>query len=114
MFNTRFRALFQNYFTKVSSEHADNEYNNTHSIQCGRADFETIINEKWVPCLQSSKSSKVKVRRPIANYSSLKHVLMWASGNKKAGFKVGTVAEYSYVLQIKSDQLIIHNTKKCH
>ena len=27
---------------------------------------------------------------------------------------MSTVAEYCYVMQIKSDQLIVHNTKKCH
>lgn len=57
-FKTTFMVLFRNYFTKVTSQHAGSECNSTHLIEYRRVDIKTILNnEKWVPCLQSSKLS---------------------------------------------------------
>ena len=47
-------VLFRNYFTKVSSQHADSECNSTNPIQCGRVDVKTIINEKQGPLMKVS------------------------------------------------------------
>ena len=38
----------------------------------------------------------------------------WKQLGRFEGFKVSTVAENCRVMQIKRDQLITHNIKKCH
>ena len=73
-------STFSKWFHKSLAQYTDSEcnMNSTHSIQCGRVDFKTIVNENWVLCLQRSKlsfSSSNGLGRSIAKYSSLQRVL---------------------------------------
>ena len=36
-------VLFQNYFVKITPQHADSKYDSCHLIQCGRADSNGIM-----------------------------------------------------------------------
>ena len=65
-FNITVMVLFGNKFTKVMSQHAGNECNGTHLIQCRRVNFKRILNnEKMRTVLASNRS----VERSIAKYS---------------------------------------------
>ena len=57
-----------------------------------------------------------QVSTPEAIFSSkMANSATQIAGNTVDGFKVSTVAEYHYVLQIKSDQQLFgHNIKTCH
>ena len=72
-------VLFRNYFTKVTSQHADSECNSTHSIQCGSVDFKTIIMKSEHTVFAELKfkifPSNKGIGRPIVKYSLLQHVL---------------------------------------
>ena len=73
-------VLFQNYFTKVTSQHTDSEGNSSYLIQRGRVGFKTILltmKSDYHVCRAQNKvfPNKIGIKRLIAKPSSLQHVL---------------------------------------